>query len=185
MRPTAWFKTTLSYQYLTTDYSTVTDAARGGISPGGSLLSGQYVSRVYAVNTTITPRPRFFLTAGFTYQPTTSISAANGVPSVVPYRGDIYSAVANGTYALSPQADLFASYSFSEADYAQNNFAAGLPVGIQYRQHALAFGLARRFGKNVMAKLQYGYSHYAEPSGGGADNYSANSLFATLTWRGP
>ncbi|MGA2544245.1 MAG: c-type cytochrome domain-containing protein [Verrucomicrobiota bacterium] len=185
--PCSWFKTTWSWQYLTTDYSTVTDAdpAKGGISPGGDILAGQYVSRIYSINTTLTPCPRLCLSTAFSWQPTTSISAANGVPGVVPYRGDIYSVLANGTYALSAATDLFANYSFSAADYAQNSFAAGLPVGIEYAQHAAAVGLARRFGKNLTAKLQYGYYHYAEPTSGGANNYAANSIFATLTFRGP
>jgi len=185
LRPSAWFKTTLTWQGLTTDYSTVTDAARGGISPGGGILSGQYSSQVYAVNTTVAPRPGFWLSATFTYQPTSSLSAANGVPTVAPYRGDIYTFLANGTYAIGQKAELFANYSYSEADYAQNNFAAGLPVGLQYQQHAVGAGLARRFGRNVTAKLQYNYYYYAEPAGGGAANYAATSIFATLTFKGP
>ncbi len=187
LHPCSWLKSTLSWQYLTTGYSTVTDAdpAKGGISPGGAIAAGEYVSQIYAINTTLTPCPRLCLSASFSYQPTTSISAANGLPAVVPYRGDIYSVLANGTYSLGRNTDLFANYSYSAADYGQNNYAAGMPVGIEYGQHAVAAGLARRFGKRVTAKLQYGYYYYAEPTSGGANNYTANSIFATLTLRGP
>jgi hypothetical protein len=184
LRPCAWFKSTWSYQYLTTHYSTVTYAS-AGISPGGDILAGRYFSRIYSINTTITPCPRWYLSTTFTYQPTTSISAANGVPSVVPYRGDIYSVIANSTYSLSRNVDLFANYSFSAANYAQNNYTATLPVGIEYAQHAVGFGLADRIGKNITAKLQYGYYCYTEPTSGGANNYTANSIFATLTFKWP
>ncbi|HXR06686.1 MAG TPA: c-type cytochrome domain-containing protein [Candidatus Acidoferrum sp.] len=185
LRPWPWLKTTWSYQYLTTGYSTVADASPKGVSPGGAIVAGQYKSQIYALNTTLTPCPRLYLSTTFSYQPTTSISAANGVPTVVPYRGDIYSLMANATYALGRNSDLFADYSFSEANYAQNDFAATVPLGLQYRQHAVGVGLERRLGKNVTAKIQYGYYHYAEPSSGGADNFTGNSIFATLTFRGP
>jgi hypothetical protein len=58
-------------------------------------------------------------------------------------------------------------------------------VGIQYQQHAAQIGLTRRFGQNLSARLQYGFYYYSEPSSGGADNYSANAIFATVTWRLP
>jgi hypothetical protein len=60
-----------------------------------------------------------------------------------------------------------------------------LPLGIEYAQNAVAIGLARRFGKNLTVRLQYGYDRYAEPTSGGANNYSANSIFAILTFKGP
>jgi hypothetical protein len=185
LRPSAWFKTTLTYQYLTSDYTTVTGAAAHRVSPGGDILAGQSVSQVYSVNATITPRPSLYLSATFSYQPTTSVSAANGAPTVTPYRGDIYSVIANATYALNRNADLFVNYSFSEADYAEANYSAGLPLGIEYQQHVVGAGVARRFGINVTAKLQYAFYSYEEPSSGGADNFTANSIFATLTFRGP
>ncbi len=185
LRPWKWLKTTLSYQYLTTSYSTATEASPKGVSPGGSISAGQYVSQIYAINASVTPCPRFYLSSSFSYQPTTSISAANGVPGVVPYRGDIYSVVASATYALGRSSDLFVNYNYSAANYAQNDFAVSLPLGVQYRQNAVGVGLQRRFGKNVSAKIQYGYYSYAEPSSGGADNFTGHSIFASLTFRGP
>jgi hypothetical protein len=184
LRPFSWLKTSLSYKYLTTDYRTETYASRD-ITPGGDILGGRYVSQVYSINATVTPRGGFSLSTTFSWQPTAATSAADGFAAVAPYRGDIYSLIAGGTYALGTNADLFANYSFSEADYGQNHLAAGLPLGIEYQQHALGVGLARRFGKNVMARLQYGYYHYAEPTSGGAANYSATAIFAALTFRGP
>ena len=75
--------------------------------------------------------------------------------------------------------------SFSYADYGQTNYAAGLPVGLQYEQHALQAGLSRRFGKNITVQLKYGFYCYNEPNIGGANNYVANSVFATLSYKWP
>jgi hypothetical protein len=110
-------------------------------------------------------------------------TAADGSPAVVPCRSDIYTVLANGIYVFSPTTDLFAGYSFSEANYGQNNFAGGLPLGIQYQQHSVQAGLCRRFGKNISARLQYRFDYYEEPSSGGAANYHANSVFGMLTFR--
>lgn len=183
--PWSWLKTALSYQYLDTHYTTDTDPIAAGISPGSDILAGRDVSRIYSINGTITPCPRLYLSGTFSYQPSISTSAYNGVPYVAPYRGAIYSASANGTYALGQKSEVFANYSFSEADYAQTNFSAGLPLGIEYRQWTLTAGLARRFGKNITARLQYGYDFYAEPSSGTVNNFSARSIFGTLTCKLP
>jgi hypothetical protein len=190
LHPAHWLKTTLSYQYLTTGYWTDTRPAfnagsPASFSPGGGILSGQYDSRIYSINTTLTPCRRLCLGATFSYQTSTTITANNDLPAIAPYRGDIYSVLANCTYVLSQNMDLSAGYSFSAANYGQNNFTAGVPVGIEYRQNGVQIGLARRFKKNITAQLRYAYYNYNEPSSGGADNYVANSVFATVTFKLP
>jgi hypothetical protein len=190
LRPCSWSKTTITYQWLTTDYRDDTAPAFNAApfvlySQGGELLAGRYRSEVYSVNETLTPCSRLFLGATFSYQPTTITTATADFAAIAPYRGEIYSVLADGTYIFNPDTDLSASYSFSKADYGQDNAAAGLPVGIQYQQHAAQIGLTRRLGQNLSARLQYGFYYYSEPSSGGADNYSANAIFATVTWRLP
>ncbi len=180
----SWLKTAFTYQYLNTRSWIDTDAATG-ISPGGGSASGEYDSQIYSVNTTMTPCPRLFLSGTFSYQPSSSVSATYNIPAVVAYRGETYTVLASSTYVLSQNANLFATYSFSDADYAQNNYAAGLPVGIEYAQHALQAGLMRRFGKRITAQLRYGFYSYTEPTSGGANNYIAHSIFATLTYKWP
>ena len=184
--PSTRFKTTLSYQYHATDYglNTAGFVSFGNvISPGGELLAGEDCSHIFSINATLTPTPRLFLSTTFSYQTSVTTTAAGGSPTVVPYRGNIYSAFANGTFVISQATDLFAGYVFSEADYGQNNFATGLPLGIQYQRHSAQAGLTRRFGKNISTKLQYRFDYYAEPSRGGANNYRAHSVFGTLNFQ--
>jgi hypothetical protein len=180
-------KTTLSYQYLKTDYWMVTGPFTTplDITPGGNLLSGQDNAHVYSLGATVNATTRLFISGTFSYQRTSSTTADAGSPAIVPYRGDIYSAIASGTYVLSQTTDLFAAYAFSDADYGQNNYATGVPVGLEYQMHGLQVGLARRFGKNVSTKFQYRFATYDEPSSGSANNYRAHALFATLTLRFP
>jgi mono/diheme cytochrome c family protein len=183
--PCSCLKTAFSYRYLTTRSWTDTDPSSGGISPGGGIVAGEYRSQVCSVNATMTPCPRLFLSTTFSYQPSSSVSVTDNDPAVAAYRGQTYTVLANTTYVLSRSTDWFASYSFSDADYGQNNFAGGLPVGIDYDQHALQTGLARHFGKNITAQLKYGFYSYNEPTSGGANNYVANSIFGTLTFKWP
>jgi hypothetical protein len=182
--PRAWLKTAFTYQYLTTRSTTDTDAS-SGISLGGGLVAGEYDSQIYSINSTMTPCPRLFLSTTFSYQPSSSVSTVYNAPTVAAYRGETYSVLANTTYVLSQNADLSATYSFSDADYGQNNFAAGLPVGIEYQQNALQAGVTRRFGKRITVQLKYGFYAYNEPTSGGANNYLAQSIFGTLSYKWP
>ncbi|MBW8864687.1 MAG: hypothetical protein JF609_07145, partial [Verrucomicrobia bacterium] len=113
----------------------------------------------------------------------TAVTEAAGSATVAPYRGDVYTVFANGTYVLSQATDLFFGYFFSEANYGQNNFATGLPLGIDFQRHGAQGGLAHRFGKNISARLQYRFDYYSEPSSGRVNNYRAHSIFGTLTYQ--
>jgi hypothetical protein len=184
-----WLKTSLSYQWLNSDYRTATEPVAdpssglaGGISPGGSLLAGTYTSHTATFNTTLTPWRRLFLSTTFSYQNARTVTAANGSTAVAPYEGDIYSAMASGSYILNEKTDLTASYSLSIADFAQDNFAGGLPLGINYRQQAVRIGMKRRMGKGKTLSLQYSFYHYDEPSSGGFNNFNAHAIFATLAF---
>jgi hypothetical protein len=81
--------------------------------------------------------------------------------------------------------DMHGVYTFAYADYAQNNFAAGLPLGLEFRRHGIEAGVTRRWLKNVSTRLQYGLYKYDEPSSGGFTDYTAHAVFATLTLRWP
>lgn len=186
LHPSALFKTTLSYQYHDDTFGLDTSpyvTFGSVISPGGQLTAGEDHSHTFSINATLMPVPRLFLSATFSYEISSLVTAADGSPTVVPYRGDIYTVLASGTYVLSQTTDLFAGYFFSEADYGQNNFAAGLPLGIQYQRHSVQVGLSRRFKKNISVKLQYRFDYYDEPGSGGADNYRAHSVFGVLTFQ--
>ncbi len=191
LRPVNWLKTTLSYKLLHSDFHTDTDPATfaagfADISPGGEILSGRSDSSIYSINLSFTPHHRLYLSATFSWQDekdSTAAAGLSGSASVVPYNGNIYSALGSATYVLSTNTDLTASYSYSSADFSQNNSVAGLPLSINYQQQAVQAGLTRRLGKNITAKLQYGFFHYDEPTTGGANNYNAHSIFGLIAMK--
>lgn len=189
LQATPWLKTTLTYQLLDNDYHTATDTVAdpisglaGGIAPGGSLLAGTYKAHTATLNTTMTPWRRLFLSTTFSYQNARTVTTANDSQSVAPYAGDIYSAMAGASYILNNKTDLSASYSLSMADFSQDNFASGLPLGIKYQQHGVQLGLKRRIGKSKVLSLRYSFYHYDEPSSGGFNNFNAQAIFATLSF---
>lgn len=189
---TSWLKTTLSYQLVANRYETATDPASdpiaglaGGFSPGGRLLAGTYNAHLASINATLTPWPRWFLSTTLAYQNARTVTSANDTPAVNPYAGNIYTLLLSGNYALNDRTTLVAGYSFSMADFAQENFASGLPLGINYHQHALEAGFKRQVAKNAAIGLQYRFYRYTEPSGGNFSNFNAQAIFATLTCRLP
>jgi hypothetical protein len=183
LRPVRWLKTTLTYQVLDTDFDSNTDPAPGA-TPGGWIASGKFNANVYGVNLILTPFSRWSFSSTFNFYDSRSTSANNDVPSIASYRGEIYSLLANATYMLSTNTDLTASYSFSRADYAQNNLAAGLPLGIDYDWHAVQGGIARRF-RRATVNVQYAFYQYAEPSTRGLNDYTGHAVFTTLNLRWP
>jgi hypothetical protein len=190
----SWMKASLGYQWQENDYHTETESVTdntvptpvpGGISPGGSLLAGTYNSHTATANLTLTPWRKLFLSTTFAYENARTVTTANGNLSVAPYAGNIYSVILSGNYALDDKTSLIAAYAFSHGDFAQNNLADGLPLGIDYRQDTLLAGLQRKLNRNCSIGLQYRYYRYDEPSSGGFSNFDAHAVFATLACRLP
>ncbi len=188
LHPASWLKMMLTYQISDTDYSSKTDPAYDPViaeivSEGGMINDGNYHLHTYGISATLTPFRRLYLYGSFTYSPSRITTAVNGDPSIVPYQGSIYTASATATYALSLKSSLQFSYNFSSADYSQNNAAAGVPAGIDYQRHDLIVGLTRKLTKNLSGGLHYEYSRYREPSTANVNNFTANGVMATLTYR--
>jgi hypothetical protein len=184
LRPATWIKTTLKYQLVATDYRTVTDpSVLLGLNtpvPGGSILAGNYDANIYSLNATLTPWRRLNLSTTFSYSQTRTVSGFNGLAGVVPYEGDIYSVLTTANFIINNSTDWNVSYVFSHADYTQNNQDQSLPLGIDYDRHGIVTGFTRRFGKRISATLQYGFFYYAEPTSGGANDYTAHAIFGSF-----
>lgn len=190
VRPCDWLKTTLAYQIQTTAFRDNSFPASNTVthtvySPGGDLLTGRTKSQIYSISAVVTPHPRVYLTGSFSYEPSNTRSANSGALTVGAYRGDTYAADVSGTYVLSQTTDFSAGWTFSEANYGQSAAAASVPVGIRYQEHGIQAALVRRFNKNVSGQLQYSFGYYHEPSSGGANDFRAHAVFATLNLRLP
>lgn len=184
LHPLTWLRTTLSYQLLSTEYSSKTDPAFFGASPGGPLDDGRSRNQIYGINATLTPFRRFYFSGAFTYSHTYTGTATYGNSAVVPYQGDTYTVVATAAYALNPKTGLQASYSFSDANYGQS-VSPGMPLGLDFTHQVLFVGLTRRLTEHVSCALRYEFSHYTEPSTGNLNNFNAQGVFATLIYKWP
>ncbi|HKS37325.1 MAG TPA: c-type cytochrome domain-containing protein [Verrucomicrobiae bacterium] len=189
LRLASWAKTTLKYQRSATDYHTSVADLTSGITnviyPGGEILAGNEDAHVYSVNATITPWRRLYGSATFSYRDSRLVSFVNGAGMIAAYEGDIYSVLSSGTFALNDRTDFRATYSFSRADYRQDNEAAGLPLGIRYDRHGLLAGLTRKFTQNLTGSVQYGFFRYREPTAAGANDYKAHAIMASLALKLP
>jgi hypothetical protein len=102
----------------------------------------------------------------------------------VPYVGETWTLNASAGYALNEKTTLSVTYAFSEAGYSQNN-AAGLPLGLDFTRHELLAGIKRQITKRLAGALRYEFSQYEEPGSGAVNNFSANGVFASLSYRWP
>jgi hypothetical protein len=193
LRPVRWLKTALTYQITSTDYSSSTDPAYGFDQslgsfvalPGGPITDGHYNAQTSGLGITLTPIQRLYLYAAFTYTRSRAATARNGDPSIVPYEGNIYTLITTASYALNAKTSLQTSYTFSQADYAENNAAAGMPLGLNFTRNELLVGLTRQLTKHLTGVLRYQFSQYSEPSSGNGNNFTAQGIFATFVYKWP
>jgi hypothetical protein len=190
LQTASWLKTSLGYKWLATDYRNTTEAVDdpltlvpGGITPGTKLLAGTYEAHITSIGATITRWRRLFLNTGFSWQNARTVTASHDSPSVAPYAGNIFSFSSSANYNLNTSTDISAGYVFSLADFSQENFAAGLPLGIRYQQHSVEIGLNRHISKNSTFGVRYRFYYYDEPSSGTANNFHAQAVFATIGFR--
>lgn len=188
--PLTWWRSTLTYQFTDSDYRTTTGATSADnvgpdATPGGRLYAGRYLSHTASANFTLTPVRRVYFGGTVSYQNTETTTADNGSPAVAPYRGDLWSLLANVTYLLDPKTDLTANYLYSQARYGQHNAGDGLPLGLDYDRHGVRVGITRQLSKSTTARLQYGFFNYSEPSSGHLRDYTAHQILAVLSvrWR--
>lgn len=184
LRATRWLKATLGYKYARTDFWTETDAEPNAArTPGGWAMAGTHDAHIYTLGAVLTPLRRLYWSTTLAYHDTSTVTDNNDSPVLAPYRGEIYNVLSSVTFALTERTDLHANYTFSYADYGQDNFTEGLPLGLEYRRHGMQAGVTRRWLQNVSTRLQYAFYSYDEPSSGGFGDYTAHAVFATLTLR--
>lgn len=183
------FKTTFKYQLVATDYRTVlapvTDPATGVAGGGGGLAAGNYDAHIYSVMASATPWRRLHLSSTLVFSESRLRHGLAGQAGLPDYRGEAWSALGSATFVVSEKMDWTASYSFSKADYGEDNYADGFPLGMVYDRHGLLVGLSQKLGKQWTARLQYGYFEYREPRAAGRFDYTAHAVFASLAWNLP
>jgi hypothetical protein len=182
VRPCSRFSVAFTYQLVSTDIRTSTEAIPV-VTPGGTLQSADYNLNIYSVSATLTPMSRWYLTGYFSLQDTRTATPANENPAVPTYRGNVYTVMATTGYALDKKTDLTLSYIYSRSDNFNNNSAAGLPLGLNFQRHEVQAGLSRKISTNVVAHLRYGFYSYDESSTGAFNNYIAHLASASCSVR--
>lgn len=184
LRPVFWLTARLTWQWFESDFSSTTDPVPGPISPGGPILDGSTEANNAGLNLIFTPSQRFYFSGSFTYSHSRTTTAGDQNPTVVPYRGNIYTLGTSAGYALDAKTRLDATYTFSQAGYGQNN-TVSLPLGMDFTRHELLVGLSRQFSRRLSGALRYGFSQYSEPSNGNMNDFTAHGIFATLSYQWP
>ena len=183
MRPARRVGASVSYGYEDRDYRNRTDAEAFTGSPGGSLLAAAQKAHVVGASLTYNPLARLALHSFASYWNTRIEAESQGSPSVVPFRGDVYSITSGLTYSLDPKSDVSLSYSISEASYGQDNAATTVPAGTEFRWRQLRSKLNRRFSPSLLAGVEYAYFDYRDPAAGTFYDFDGHGVFVTMEWR--
>lgn len=85
---------------------------------------------------------------------------------------------------LNAKTDLKATYAFSQATYGQNN-TASIPLGLDFTRNELLVSLTRQITKKLSGALSYQFSQYSEPSSANVNNFTAQGVFATVSYKWP
>ena len=179
LRTTSWLRTSFNYRYQETDFDSATAAVRG-LTPAGPIEAATQQAHVYSVDTVLTPYRRLYLSTTLSYSDSYTGAAQNGANYLAPWRGNVYSVLSSVTFIVDSNTDLKATCFYSKSDYGQGNQAIGLPAGINYESQGLKLGITRRFPNKIVASLMYGFSQYHEPTSGGANDFTAQTVFGTV-----
>ena len=175
-------KTKLTYQFNQADYETRHQALFDG-TPGGTITAGQQDANIFSAGLNWMPAARLGFDFTGSLADTELTTFANNSPSVVPYDGEVWSLLAAMNWSVDDLTRFNTTYVWSFADYRQENFTAGLPLGIEYQWHQLRASVDRQLNTQLSVTLLYLFQLYDEPTAGGFNDYTANGVFAGLTWR--
>jgi hypothetical protein len=184
LRPCSWVRARLKYEHNDTQYY-VNTAPVGppANSPGGEINSGTSRGTQYQFSATLKPWRRVGLGGSLGYIDSDTSTARNDISSVADYSG--YNWWARGTVAfvLSGKDDLFFSYEYWQSDFAQTQYSTGLPLGSEFSRQSLQVGWTRKWNAHLKSHLRYGFYDYRDPASGGTTDYTANGLFASLSYQ--
>lgn len=183
-------KATVKYGVAATDYRTRTDDWEDFRTfpptpqSGGSLLAGQYDAHTLSAGLVVNPWSRLYWAPTLSWTDSRSLSGVNNDREVAPYKGHAWHLLQTATFLVDEKSDLLATYLYSSANYGQENSDFTLPLGITYTRHAATLAVTRRFHRDRLLRLEYGFFGYDEPTLGGAADYTAHGFFASfrLPW---
>ena len=158
---------------MKTEYETQLDT-----TPPSGAESGEYKADVYGFDFTLIPVHRMYLTGLFTYRDSRSHALDNENPSVIPYEGDVFTAIGTLGYAIDKKSDLTVQYLYSRADNYVDISEEGYPFGNDKRRRRILTTWKRRISNNMETRIQYGYYYYDEDSNSGVNDYQAHLVSA-------
>jgi hypothetical protein len=177
-RAASWLVTSFNFRWQKTDFDSATVVVPG--FTGGPIEAGDEEAHAYSANAVVRPFPRLYVSGTFSWSDSKITTAFDGTDGLAPWRGSVYTVLTSGNYALNSTTGLTASCLYSRSDYGQNNLAT-LPAGIDFNRIGLQAGITHRFANNVVAGFRYSFSQYRDSTLGGADDFTAHSIFATAT----
>jgi len=74
--------------------------------------------------------------------------------------------ISSARFVLNPTTEVHAAYTYSRADYEEDNYADGLPLGEEFIRHAATAGATKKLSSNVTVGLRYAFFDYRNQTRG-------------------
>ena len=169
------------YDYQISSIDTYPDGLIG-------IESAQTTAHIISQTLTWVPWSRLFLQGTFSYaldSTTTPASSLTGGAAglVSDARNDYWQATAAATFVVDDKSDLKASYFYYRANNFIDNSVYSMPYGTSGNDHTVNVSLDRKFSKTVKGTISYGFFRHRDDTTGGLDNYTAHTIFSSITYR--
>ncbi|MCF8106602.1 MAG: hypothetical protein K9K64_14060 [Desulfohalobiaceae bacterium] len=170
LQPRSWVRTSFAYRLQDTETDSVFD------NDPSEVMTGNYDAHVYTLDITLTPVANLFLSLAPSYWDIRGKAHDNGVDSVIPYEGDVFSTVASANYALDAKTRLWLDYTYSRTKNFTDNSESGLPLLLDDRLQRVRTGLSRKLSDNLEAELVYNFFDYDGNHNNGLNDYDAHLM---------
>ena len=153
------------------------------ISGLGDVESSEMHSHIFGQDVNWTPWARLNLQAGLQYVwSETTTPASDFTRAVLDAQNNYWAVNFSSTFVVDDRTDLVVGYLYYRADNYEDNSAVGVPYGAGAEEHSVSAGISRRIRHNIRLFLRYAYSHYADETFGGNQDYHAHMASCTVRY---
>jgi hypothetical protein len=141
-------------------------------------------SQIIAQDISWVPWSRLNLQAGFNYVLSeTKTPASDYTRAILNAQNNYWTVNFNSTLVLDDKSDLNIGYLYYRANDYEDNSAYGVPYGSGAREQGVTASVSRRITQNIRLTLTYGFFHYDNVTFGGNEDYNAQFVYSSLSYR--
>lgn len=154
------------------------------ISGLSGVKSSTIPSQIIAQDVNWAPWSRLYLQAGFNYVLSETTTPASDVSTaILPAQNNYWTLNFTSGFVVDNKTDLKLGFFYYRANDYTDNSTVGVPYGSDAEEYGITASLTRRISERLRVSLKYGYTHYADASYGGNEDFYSHLVYANLQYR--